>query len=134
MRFYDNLDLICQIGERDTFAVPIVIKHHVPLETEEYVFTVRRVLEGHRRMGKPPVFGDIVYQKIITYNDIEQITDDAGDVVGCRFFVVATADESANIPSGVNSYDLAVREVVSGMEMELISPHKFIVGEVLRYE
>lgn len=134
MRFYDNLDLVCQIGERDTFAVPIVIKHHVPLETEEYVFTVRRVLEGHRRMGKPPVFGDKLFSQTIRYDDLELLQDDEGAVIGCRFYVTCSAEESANIPPGIHVYDLAIIDQANGMEIELIPPHKFITGEVLRYE
>ena len=129
-----NTDLVCRIGEHDTFAVPFLMKRHIPLESEEYIFTIRRVLEGHRPMGKPPVFGDVLFQKVIKYADLELIKDENDAVIGCRFYVMASSEESSNIPKGINSYDLAIRDTVSGMELELVPPSKFIVGEVLRYE
>ena len=136
MRYCDfyNAELTCNVGEHDTFAVPFVIKHHVPLQTEEYVFTVRRIVQGQHRMGKPPVVGDVVFQQIIKYADLNLIKDSVGDIVGCYFFVVANKQETANIPAGINAYDLAIRDTTAGMELELVAPHKFVVGEVLRYE
>ena len=115
------------VGHYDTFAILIVIKGHIPLITEKFVFTVKREM-------RPPDRGDIVFQQTVGYNDLFLITDDDGDTVGCYFYVSATQAKTADIPEGVNAYDLAVVNDDAGMEIELIPPSEFIAGEVVRYE
>lgn len=127
-------DLRLCVGNYDTFAIPIVIKKHVPLTTEKYVFTIRRVLEGNHRMGKPVMKGEIVFQKTVEYADVIPIRDETDTVVGCYFFVCATKDETSRIPCGINTYDLSIIDPTAGMEIELIPPNDFVAGEVLRYE
>lgn len=119
------------VGSHDTFTVPFNITNHVPLATESYVFTIRRVLEPTKRMGRMPELGDIVFQKYINYGDLIMIEDDNNNVIGCHFYVAATLEEAANIPKGINAYDLAI--ITSSTEFELIPPSEFYVGEVLRY-
>lgn len=133
MAFYDKTRRIV-VGNYDTFAIPIIIKNHIPLANEMFVFTVRRVLEATKRMGRPPEKGDIVFQQTILYDELILIKDDDENVVGCYFYVSATQAEAADIPEGINAYDLTIVNDNAGMEIELIPPSEFIAGEVLRYE
>ena len=133
MSFYDKKRRLV-VGNYDTFAIPFVIKNHIPLENEEFVFTVRRVLDTTKRMGRPPEKGDIVFQQTVTYEELTLIKDDNDTVVGCYFYVTATKEEAELIPDGINAYDLAVVNTNANTENELIPPSEFIVGEVLRYE
>lgn len=133
MSFYDKKRRLV-VGNYDTFAIPFVIKNHIPLENEEFVFTIRRVLDTTKRMGRPPELGDIVFQKTIYYKDLIIIKDDDDVTVGCWFYVTATKEEAADIPEGRNSYDMAIINNDVEMEIELVPPSEFIVGEVLRYE
>ena len=128
--FYDP-DRRLVVGSHDTFTVPFIINNHVPLSTESYVFTIRRVLEPTKRMGQMPELGDIVFQKTIPYNKLVMITDDDGDITGCSFTVAASKAQAAAIPDGINAYDLAI--ITNVTEFELVPPSEFIVGEVLRY-
>lgn len=128
--FYDQERQLV-VGSHDTFTVPFIITNHVPLSTESYVFTIRRVLEPTRRMGQMPELGDIVFQKTVTYNDLVMIKDDHGSITGCSFTVAASKVQSAAIPNGINAYDLAI--ITGTTEFELVPPSAFIVGEVLRY-
>lgn len=132
MSFYDKTRRIV-VGNYDTFAIPFVIKNHIPLESEMFVFTVRRVLDTTKRMGRPPEKGDIVFQQTITYYDLDMIKNDHNNIVGCSFYVAVTKEEADSIPEGINAYDLAIINAAAGMEFELIPPSEFIVGEVLRY-
>ncbi len=131
MGFY-NKDRRLVVGNYDTFAIPIIIKNHVPQADEEFIFTVRRTSEVPARMGRSPVFGGVVFQKTIFYSDLIMITDADENIVGCYFYVSATKSEAADIPEGINAYDLAY--VCNTDEFELIPPSEFIAGEVLRYE
>lgn len=131
MAFYDRKRRIV-VGNYDTFAVPFVIKNHIPNVAETLVFTIRRVLDTTKRMGRPPELGDIVFQQKITYSDMVMIRDDDNNVVGCSFYVAATKEQAADIPKGINAYDLAYK--YADTEIEMIPPSEFIVGEVLRYE
>jgi len=131
MAFYDKTRRLV-VGNYDTFAIPFVIKNHIPQSGERFVFTVRRINDTAKRMGRLPELGDIVFQQIIEYNDLIMITDDNGKRVGCYFYVAATKEQAANIPYGINGYDLAY--LYADTEIELIPPSEFIVGEVLRYE
>lgn len=128
--FYDP-DRRLVVGSHDTFTVPFNITNHVPLSTESYVFTIRRVLEPTRRMGQMPELGDIVFQKTIGYSSLVMIRDDNDQIIGCSFTVAASKSEAADIPDGINAYDLAI--ITSTTEFELVPPSEFIVGEVLRY-
>ena len=119
------------VGSHDTFTVPFNINNHVPLSTESYVFTIRRVLEPTKRMGQMPELGDIVFQKTVGYGSLVMIRDDGGNITGCSFTVAASKAQAAAIPDGINAYDLAI--VTSVTEFELVPPSAFIVGEVLRY-
>ena len=121
-----------EVGNYDTFAIPFVIKYHAPVEGESYIFTIRRVTECPARMGRNPNLGDIVFQKTIHYLDAVPITDEGGNVLGCQFYITASKAETANIPSGMNAYDLA--NACGDFEFELIPPSEFWSGEVLRYE
>jgi len=132
MAFYDQKRRLV-VGNYDTFAIPIIIKNHIPLANEMFVFTVRRVLEATKRMGRPPEKGDIVFQQTVLYADLTLIKDDNNNTVGCSFYVSATKAEAALIPEGINAYDLAVVNTNANTEIELIPPSEFIVGEVLRY-
>ena len=124
--FYDeNRRLV--VGNYDTFVIPFNINNHTPLATESYVFTIRRVLEPSKRMGQIPTLGDIVFQQTVAYADLVE-TD-----TGCSFTVSASQAEAANIPAGINAYDLAITNSSGDTEFELIPPSEFIVGEVLRY-
>lgn len=131
---WTNKDLRLCVGNYDTFAIPVVIKKHVPLTTEKYVFTVRRVIEGNYRMGKPVMKGEIVFQKTVEYADLIPIQDDKGDTIGCYFFVCANKEETSRIPEGINAYDIAIINTSAGSEIELVPPSEFLSGEVLRYE
>ena len=133
MGFYDKTRRIV-VGNYDTFAIPIVIKNHIPQADEEFIFTIRRVLETTKRMGRPPEKGEIVFQQTVLYEDLTLIKDDNNNTVGCYFYVSATQSEAADIPEGINAYDLAIINDDAGMEIELIPPSEFITGEVLRYE
>lgn len=133
MSFYDKTRRIV-VGNYDTFAIPFVIKNHIPLEGEKFIFTVRRVLDTTKRMGRPPEKGDIVFQQIVTPGELTLIKDDNDNIMGCSFYVVVTKEEAENIPKGINAYDLAIINEVANTEMELIPPSELIVGEVLRYE
>ena len=128
--FYDSERRLV-VGSHDTFTVPFNINNHVPLTTENYVFTIRRVLEPTKRMGQIPELGDIVFQKTIRYNNLVMIRDENNNITGCSFTVAASKEQSAAIPDGINAYDLAI--VTSVTEFELVPPSEFIVGEVLRY-
>ncbi len=128
--FYDP-DRRLVVGSHDTFTIPFIINNHVPLSTESYVFTIRRVLEPTKRMGQMPELGDIVFQKTIGYGNLIIIRDDDNTITGCSFTVAASKEQSAVIPDGINAYDLAI--VTSKTEIELVPPSEFIVGEVLRY-
>ena len=130
MAFYDKTRQIV-VGNYDTFAIPFNIHNHIPLATESYVFTIRRVLDVSKRQGQNPELGEIVFQKYINYGDLIMIEDDNNNVIGCHFYVAATLEEAANIPKGINAYDLAI--ITSSTEFELIPPSEFYVGEVLRY-
>jgi len=131
MAFYDKTRRLV-VGNYDTFAIPFVIKNHVPLANEKFIFTIRRVLDTTKRMGRPPEKGEIVFQQVVTYNQLTFITHD-GVTVGCSFYITALKEEAANIPEGINAYDLAVVDDNAKTEIELIPPSEFIVGEVLRY-
>ncbi len=133
MSFYDKKRRLV-VGNYDTFAILFVIKNHIPLENEEFVFTIRRVLDTTKRMGRPPEKGDIVFRQTVTYEELTLIKDDNDTVVGCYFYVTATKEEAELIPDGINAYDLAVVNTNANTENELIPPSEFIVGEVLRYE
>ena len=133
MGFYD-ISRRLVVGNRDTFAIPFVISHHVPIEGETFVFTIRRVLETTKRMGRPPEKGDILFQQTITTSQLNPIRDEDGVIRSCYFHVTATKEEAALIPEGMNAYDLACVNADGGTEIELIPPSEFIVGEVLRYE
>lgn len=128
----DNLGIA--IGYRDTFCIPFAIQNHPMLEHESFLFTVRRIVEGPGRKGRPPETGGIVFQKRIAFSDVTPVTDDEGDVVGCEFFVIATKNDSELIPEGRCTYDLALVNNSVGFEMEVIPPSPFYVGEVLRYD
>lgn len=131
MSFYDKTRRIV-VGNYDTFAIPFVIKNHIPQTTEKFVFTIRRVLEATKRMGRMPEVGDIVLQQQVAYSDLIMIKDEDDNIVGCYFYVTATKAQAAQIPYGLNLYDLAY--VYANTEVELIPPSEFFVGEVLRYE
>ena len=131
MVFYDKSRRLV-VGNYDTFAIPFVIKNHIPQLTETFLFTIRRVNETAKRMGRLPELGDIVFQQSFAYADLNMITDDDGNIVGCYFYATATKEQAAAIPYGINSYDLAY--IYANTEKELIPPSEFIVGEVLRYE
>lgn len=133
MAFYDKTRRLV-VGNYDTFAIPFIIKNHIPLANEKFVFTVRRVLDTTKRMGRPPEKGDIVFQQEVLYDDLVLIKDEEDNTVGCYFYVSATQAETADIPKGINAYDLAIVNNNAGMEIELIPPSEFIAGEVLRYE
>ncbi len=93
------------------------------------------MLETTKRMGRPPELGDSVFQKTIYYNNgLSMIRDSNSQVIGCYFYITASKDEAAAIPEGLNSYDLAIVNDAAAMEIELVPPSEFIVGEVLRYE
>ena len=130
-RFFDKARRI-EVGSYDTFAIPFVIKYHAPVEGESYIFTVRRVADCPVRMGKTPNLGDIVFQKTIHYLDLVPVTDETGAVLGCYFYINASKAETANIPAGLNAYDLSYAN--GDFEFELIPPSEFWAGEVLRYE
>ena len=132
MAFYDKTRRLV-VGNYDTFAIPFIIKNHIPLTGEKFVFTVRRVLDATKRMGRPPEKGAIVFQQTVDYTSWNLIKDDNGKTVGCGFYITATQAEAARIPEGINAYDLAVVNADAGMEFELIPPSELIVGEVLRY-
>lgn len=131
MAFYNKPRRLV-VGNYDTFAIPFAIKNHIPLINEKFVFTVRRVLDNSKRMGRPQDKGGIVFQQTVPYNELVLIKDD-NKTVGCYFYITATKEQAARIPEGLNAYDLAVINDVSRMEIELIPPSDFIVGEVLRY-
>ena len=118
------------MGNYDTFAIPIIIKNHIPLANEMFVFTVRRVLEATKRMGRPPEKGDIVFQQTVVVEDMNLIQDDDDNTVGCYFYISATKEQAASIPEGLNAYDLAY--LYANTEKEMIPPSEFYVGEVLR--
>ncbi len=120
------------VGNYDTFAIPFVIKNHAPISGETYIFTVRRVTEYPVRMGKNPNFGSVVFQKTINHLNLVPIDDGEGHTVGCYFYVEASKAEAADIPEGLNAYDLAYSN--GNYEFELIPPSEFWAGEVLRYE
>lgn len=119
------------VGERDTWSIPFVVSHHTPLENDKFVFTIRRVVEQHK-LGRPSVKGTVVFQQEIEYASLIPVVDDEGDTVGCKFVVHANKAQTALIPKGVNSYDLAIVNDSLGSEIELVPPSDFIVGEVLR--
>lgn len=133
MSFYDKKRRLV-VGNYDTFAIPFIIKNHIPLASEKFVFTIRRVLDTTKRMGRPPEKGEIVFQQTVTYSQLTLIRDDNQQVIGCTFYITALKEIAANIPDGVNAYDLAVINDNAKTEIELIPPSEFIVGEVLRYE
>ena len=91
MSFYDKKRRLV-VGNYDTFAILFVIKNHIPLENEEFVFTIRRVLDTTKRMGRPPEKGDIVFRQTVTYEELTLIKDDNDTVVGCYFYVTATKE------------------------------------------
>jgi hypothetical protein len=130
-KFFDKNQRI-EVGNYDTFVIPFVIKYHAPIDGESYIFTVRRVTDCPARAGKYPNLGDIVFQKTIHYSDVAPITDETGTAIGCYFCINATKAETANIPAGLNAYDLAY--ACGDSEFELIPPSEFWSGEVLRYE
>ena len=132
MDFYDKTRRLV-VGNYDTFAIPFVIKNHIPFANEKFVFTIRRVLDNAKRMGRPPEKGEVVFQQVVGYDQMNLITDDDQNIVGCYFYITATKEEAANIPEGINAYDLAVVNEHAKTEIELIPPSEFIVGEVLRY-
>lgn len=132
MSFYDKKRRIV-VGNYDTFAIPFIIKNHIPFVSEEFVFTVRRVLDTTKRMGRPQEKSEIVFQQRVPYKNLVIIRNDNNEVVGCYFYVTATKEKAANIPAGINSYDLAVINDTARTELELIPPSEFIVGEVLRH-
>ena len=132
MAFYDKTRRIV-VGNYDTFAIPFTIKNHIPLTGEKFVFTVRRVLDNAKRMGRPPEKGEIVFQQIVPYNQLIKIADDNNNIIGCYFYITATKEKAAKIPEGINAYDLAVVNDSARTEIELIPPSEFCVGEVLRY-
>lgn len=129
--FYDKQRRI-DVGNYDTFAIPFIIKYHTPQNGESYIFTVRRVTEYPPRMGKIPNLGEIVFQQTIPYSSLVPITDEEEHTLGCYFYVRASKAEAANIPAGLNAYDLAYS--CGNTEFELIPPSEFWAGEVLRYE
>lgn len=129
MAFYDKTRRIV-VGNYDTFAIPIIIKNHIPQANEMFVFTVRRVLEATKRMGRPPEKGDIVFQQTVVIEDMNLIRDDDDNTVGCYFYISATKEQAAAIPEGLNAYDLAY--LYANTEKEMIPPSEFYVGEVLR--
>ncbi len=131
MNFFDKTRRI-EVGHLDTFAVPIVIKHHLAQSGESFIFTIRRVLENTKRLGRPPEFGDIVFQQTVVYSDLIMITNDNNAVIGCYFYITTTVSQAADIPEGLNSWDLAY--VYGDTRKELVPPSEFIVGEVLRDE
>ena len=132
MSFYDKKRRLV-VGNYDTFAIPFAIKNHVPLADEKFVFTVRRVLDVTKRLGRPQDKGEIVFQQSVTYDKLTMITDEDEQVVGCYFYVTATKEKAAHIPEGINAYDLAVINDRAKTEFELIPPSEFFVGEVLRH-
>ena len=132
MAFYDRKRRIV-VGNYDTFAIPFVIKNHIPQPAETFVFTIRRVLDTTKRMGRPPEKGDIVFQQTVKYGELTLLQDSKNNTVGCSFYVTATKEEAADIPDGINAYDLALINDNANTEIELIPPSEFIVGEVLRY-
>ncbi len=132
MGFY-NKDRRLVVGNYDTFAIPIIVKNHIPLANEKFIFTIRRVLDTTKRMGRPPETGGIVFQQVVNYNQLTFITHN-GVTVGCSFYITATKEKAANIPDGLNVYDLAVINDNAKTAIELIPPSEFIVGEVLRNE
>ncbi len=129
MSFYNKTRRIV-VGNYDTFTIPFVIKNHIPQATEVFVFTVRRVLDTTKRMGRPPEKGDIVFQQTVTVESMNLIKDDNDNTVGCYFYITATKDQAAAIPEGINAYDLAY--LYENTEKEMIPPSEFYVGEVLR--
>ena len=129
MSFYDKSRRLV-VGNYDTFAIPIIIKNHIPQATELFIFTIRRVLDTTKRMGRPPEKGEIVFQQTVAIEDMNLIKDDNDKTVGCYFYVSATKEQAAAIPEGMNAYDLAY--VYANTEKELIPPSEFCVGEVLR--
>lgn len=119
------------VGERDTWTIPFVIEHHVPIEGETFVFTIRRVIDTPR-MGRPSIKGDVVFQQEVSGSGLVPIVDEEGDTIGCKFFIHAAKEDTLRIPKGLNSYDLAVVHAGLKSEIELVPPSDFIVGEVLR--
>ena len=104
------------------------------LEQESFLFTVRRTLDGTNRKGRSPERSGIVFQKKITWRDVTPIIDEEGNNVGCEFFVKATKADAELIPMGACVYDLALINSQAGVEIELVPPSVFMVGEVLRYD
>lgn len=131
MSFYDKKRRII-VGNHDTFAIPFIIKNHIPLTGEKFIFTVRRVLDTTRRLGRPPEKGEIVFQQTVTYNQLNIIRNDDDDIVGCSFYITALKEEAANIPAGINAFDLAMINTKAETEIELVPPSELYVGEVLR--
>jgi len=121
------------VGNYDTFSIQVVLRGHIPTTSEKFVFTVRRVLETPKRMGKAPEVGAVVFRQVLRYNDLTLIKD-GDNILGCYFYITATKAQAAQIPQGMNAYDLAAIDTFAHTEYELIPPSEFWVGEVLRYE
>ena len=131
---YKVSNLAITVGYRDTFCIPFAIINRPMLEQESFLFTVRRTLDGTNRKGRSPERSGIVFQKKITWRDVTPIIDEEGNNVGCEFFVKATKADAELIPMGACVYDLALINSQAGVEIELVPPSVFMVGEVLRYD
>ena len=127
-------NLAITVGCRAPFCIPFAIINRPMLEQESFLFTVRRTLDGTNRKGRSPERSGIVFQKKISWRDVTPIIDEEGNNVGCEFFVKATKADAELIPMGACVYDLALINSQAGVEIELVPPSVFMVGEVLRYD
>lgn len=110
-----------EISRKDTFTLPFVIQNHELAEGEKFVFTVRKIEKPYYNSEE---LGDILFQREIT--DVE--TEDGNS----SFTISASLEEAYAMPVGRHAWDMALVDTVNDTELEILSPSRFEIYEVLR--